>query len=73
MLIFLLSIIFIIIALCLVVALKQTIDDKKGSNYYFSHMYRKNKIEKVYDSFWSAYWRHSMYNLLDIFTIFSVL
>ncbi len=72
-LLFVLLVILITIALCLLVAIKQTIDDRMGNNYYFSHIYRKNRIEKVYNSFWPAYWRHSLYNLLDIFAIFFVL
>lgn len=71
-LIFILLIIFVIVAICLLIAIKQTGDGKKGNKYHFSRVYH-NRDEKVYDSFWAAYWRHSLYNLLDIFSIFSVL
>jgi hypothetical protein len=59
--------ILIISALCLLVAIKQTVDDRMGISYICI-----TKIEKVYSSFWSVYWQYSLYNLLDVFTSFRI-
>ena len=60
-----LTIILLLIALCCLIAMPQTLRNKKGDKYVITYLWKGKRKIFVYSSFMSAYWRRGLLNMVE--------
>ena len=60
-----LTIILLLIALCCLIAMPQTLRGKKNNKYVVACLWRGKRRKLTYMSFWQAYWYRGWLNMVD--------
>lgn len=60
-----LLIILLLIVLCWLIAIPQTLRGKKNNKYVVACLWRGKRRKLTYMSFWQAYWYHGWLNMVD--------
>lgn len=60
-----LTIILLLIALCCLIAMPQTLRGKKNNKYVVTCLWRGKRRKLTYMSFWQAYWYRGWLNMVD--------